>query len=145
MKIGVSACLLGYNVRYNGSNKRNSKIIELLNGHEIISVCPEVFAGLPIPHAPIELRNNEVIDYYGKNYTTEIQIGIQKAFDLSKDCDLFILKSKSPTCGVSKIYDGSFTDTLIDGDGLFAKLCKNNGKLVFSENDIDKLKELLKK
>lgn len=144
MKIGVSACLLGHNVRYNGSNKRNDEIIQLLENHEVVCVCPEAAAGLPIPHPPIEILNEEVIDCDGRCYTSSIIKGVQKAYAYSKDCDFFILKAKSPTCGVSRIYDGTFSDTLINADGMFTRVCKDNGKLVFTENDIDEIKTLLK-
>ena len=60
MKIMVSACLLGENCKYNGGNNYNKKVMEYIRGHEVISVCPEVLGGLPIPRVPSEIVNGIV-------------------------------------------------------------------------------------
>ena len=143
MKIAISACLLGDNVRYDASNKRNNDIISLLKDHEIIKICPEIQSGLPIPRKQIEIRNNKVYTIDNKDITKQINSGCLETLELIKDCDFVILKSKSPTCGYKKIYDGTFSNTLIDGNGMFTKLCIKNKIKVFDENDIEKIKELL--
>lgn len=141
MKIGVSACLLGYNVRYNGSNKKNERLIELLKGEEIVPLCPECEAGLPIPHPPIEIRDGKIIDENGNNYTYELNAANSKLYDKAKDCDFLVLKSKSPTCGLGKIYDGTFSGVLVDGNGSFTDFCLKNGLKIYSENDIEIIAE----
>lgn len=54
MKIMVSACLTGENCKYNGENNRNEKVLRLMGGNEVISVCPEQIGGLPTPRVPSE-------------------------------------------------------------------------------------------
>lgn len=145
MKVGVSACLLGHNVRYNGSNKRNDELIKLLEGTEIIPVCPECEAGLPIPHLPIEILNGKVMDPEGKEYTDELIAAGNRIYDRVKDCDFLVLKSKSPTCGLGKIYNGTFNGVLIEGNGTFTGLCVSNGMIVFNELDLVEIEKALKK
>lgn len=141
MKIGVSACLLGQNVRFDGTNKLNKDVINIISGCKVIPICPEVFSGFNVPHDPIEIKENQVIDQLGNNYTKMVATGSEKALELVKECDFVILKSKSPTCGYKKIYDGSFTGNLVDGNGVFTKLCINNNIPVYSENEIEHIKE----
>ena len=142
-KVAISACLLGENVRYDGSNKANKQIIELIKNHNIISICPEKI--LKIPHPPIELRNNRAINKDNQDLTDILTKSCINEFERIKDCDFAILKSKSPTCGYKKIYDGSFTNSLIDGNGLFAKLLLENNIKVFTELQIEEIKKELSK
>ena len=60
MKIAISACLLGDKVRYDGKSKKDNKLVNLLKGHELIKICPEIQSGLPIPRKQMEIRNNKV-------------------------------------------------------------------------------------
>ncbi len=142
MKIAISACLMGDNVRYDGSNKRNKELIRLLKGHEIIKVCPEamVFA---IPHLPIELCNGKVIDQENGDHTEELKSACEQCLTLIKGCAFVILKSKSPSCGYDEIYDGTFTGTIIKGNGLFAAMCLSNHYPVYTENDLEIIRDLL--
>lgn len=144
MKIGISACLLGDNVRYDGSNKYNKQIAKLLENHEIIKICPELASGFPIPRQAMEISNSKVYTKDGKDLTEELLKGSIKCFEQIKDCDFLILKTKSVSCGYQKVYDGTFTNTLIDGNGIFTDLCLKNNILVFSENEIEKIKEKLR-
>ena len=129
MKIAVSACLLGRNVKYNGENNFSSKLVEKLKNHEIIEICPEVMGGLPIPRDPAELVDGEVITNKGKSVDYEFRKGAKKALEIIKneEIELVILQSRSPSCGKGKIYDGSFSSKLIEGDGVFVKLLEENG------------------
>ena len=128
MKIGVSACLLGDKVRYDGKDKRNDKLIKLLENHEIIKICPELLSGFPIPHEPIELLNNKAYTKDNKDVTKQLLKGSNKTYTKIKDCDLIILKTKSPSCGYKKIYDGTFSNKLIEGNGIFTQICIDNNK-----------------
>lgn len=131
MKIAVSACLLGKNCKYNGGNNYNKKLVEFLKNHQVISLCPEVLGGLPTPRKPAEIVDGKVKLENGKSVDYEFKKGAQRALKIVIDnqVDLVILQSRSPSCGVNKIYDGSFSDKLIDGKGVFAKLLE--------ESDID--------
>ena len=140
MKIMVSACLLGTNCKYSGGNNYNEKVIELVKGHEVIPVCPEVAGGLPTPRIPCEIVNGEVINASGESKDKEFRAGAEKCLKLAteKEIDLAILQSRSPSCGVNQIYDGSFSGTRIPGSGIFASLLKENGFKVIDLEDIDK-------
>ena len=129
MKIGVSACLIGMNTKYNGENNYSSKLEKLLKAYDLVPVCPEVLGGLPIPRDPAEIVDSEVLTRYGRSVDDEFRKGARKAIDILKDedVDFVILQSRSPSCGVGKIYDGSFTGRLTDGDGIFVRLLKEEG------------------
>ena len=144
MKIGISACLLGDKVRFDGKDKRNEKLIKLLKNHEIIKICPEIESGFPIPRLPIELKNNKAYTKDNKDVTKQLIKGSNKTYQKIKDCDLIILKTKSPSCGYQKIYDGSFTNKLIKGNGIFTQICIDNNKKIYTDEDIDLLTKLLK-
>lgn len=137
MKI-VSACLAGINCRYDGGSKANQKVIELVKKGEAIPVCPEQLAGLTTPRTPTEEKDGKIITKDGKDLTKEFQEGAQKALKIAKssNCKEAILKSKSPTCGCGKIYDGSFSGKLVEGDGVFTKLLKENNISVVTEEDL---------
>ena len=129
MKVGVSACLLGRNVKYNGKNNFSSKLVEKLKDLEIVEICPEVLGGLPIPRDPAEIVDDGVITNKGLSVDYEFRKGAKKALDIIKNegIELVILQSRSPSCGKGQIYDGTFTSKLIKGDGIFVKLLKENG------------------
>ena len=143
MKIGISSCLLGNKVRYDGTHKRNDELINLLDKHELIPVCPEIEAGFTIPREPIEIKNDKVITRNGKDVTDALISGSDKCLNKIIDCDFVILKSKSPSCGYKKIYDGNFNNNLIDGNGIFTDMCIRNNIKVFSENDIKLIREYI--
>lgn len=129
MKILVSACLLGENVKYSGGNNLNEKLVEYLKGHDIIPVCPEVMGGLPIPRAPGEIVNGVVRNEDGTSVDFEYRKGaeaaLKKAVEEGADCA--VLQSRSPSCGVGIIYDGTFSHVRIPGDGVFVQLLKEAG------------------
>ena len=101
----VSACLLGENCKYNGKNNKSDKVLEYIKGHEIISVCPEVAGGLPIPRVPAEIVNNVVINKEGTVVDNEFRLGAKLCSEkaIAENVDFAILKSKSPSCGSKEI------------------------------------------
>ena len=139
--IAVSACLLGQNVRYNGTNKLNNELIDVISGNNIIPICPESI--LSNPHLPIEIKNNEAFMSNGENVTTELVNSCIDIYEKIKNVDFVILKTKSPTCGYKQIYDGNFTNTLIEGNGLLTRLLLENKIKVYSELDIDLIRKEL--
>lgn len=138
MKIAVSACLLGENCKYNGNNNYNKKLVNYIKDHDIISLCPEVLGGLPTPRKPAEIVDGVVKLENGLSVDYEFKKGAQTALDKVKEnqVDLVILQSRSPSCGVNKIYDGSFSGKLIDGKGVFTKLLEDNGIDVLDVEDL---------
>ena len=129
MKILVSACLLGENCKYNGKNNYNARVADYVAGHEVIPVCPEVLGGLTTPRDPSEIVEGVVTSCLGKNVDRQFRDGAQEALRIAKEngIDLAVLQSRSPSCGVNQIYDGSFTGKLIPGQGVFAKLLREKG------------------
>ncbi|MBB5183628.1 DUF523 domain-containing protein [Catenisphaera adipataccumulans] len=127
MKIGVSACLLGENCKYDGGNNRSDPLIELLKGHDIIPFCPERMGGLSCPRVPCEIIGRRVIGKDGQDYTRAYQDGAEAAYKLLKDSDVrcVVLKRNSPSCGYTAVYDGTFTHTLRRGSGVFASKLSN--------------------
>lgn len=124
MKIMVSACLLGENCKYNGGNNYNQKLQECLEGHEVISVCPEVLGGLPTPRVPSEIVGGVVMSRDGRCVDREFHLGAELALKkaVEEDVELVVLQSRSPSCGAVQIYDGTFSGRKKDGQGVFAKL-----------------------
>ncbi|MBQ3106344.1 MAG: fused MFS/spermidine synthase [Eggerthellaceae bacterium] len=127
MKIAVSACLLGRNCKYNGGNNLDEALVSQLEGHEVVAVCPEVEGGLPTPRPPAELREGRVVNAEGADVTLQFELGAQKCLKLAEGCDLAVLKSKSPSCGVHQVYDGSFSGFLVPGKGVFASVLEREG------------------
>ena len=138
MTILVSACLLGENCKYNGGNNLNERVLRYVAGHEVIPVCPEVMGGLPTPRVPAEIVQGVVINREGVNVVHEYRLGAQKALQIAKEkqIDLAILQSRSPSCGVKEIYDGTFSGKRIPGQGVTAKLLSDNGFAVMDAEEL---------
>lgn len=138
MKILVSACLLGKNCKYNGGNNLNQGVLEFIEGHEVIGVCPEQLGGLSTPRLPAEIVAGVVTNKEGVSVDNEFRKGAQEALGvaLENKVDLAILQSRSPSCGVKEIYDGSFSGKKIKGQGVFAKLLSARGIKVLDAEDV---------
>lgn len=138
MKVVVSACLLGENCKYNGGNNESSAVLEYLRGKDVVPVCPEVLAGLGTPRVPIEISGERVVTREGKDVTAALKGAVADILaQLSgEDVECVILKSRSPTCGVRQVYDGSFTGKLVDGMGVLARALKEAGYRVMDSEDI---------
>lgn len=138
MKIMVSACLLGENCKYNGGNNFRHEIQELLQGHEVIPVCPEVLGGLPVPRIPSEIRDGKVWNREGISVDREFHRGAEAALQIARreKPELLILKSRSPSCGAREVYDGSFTGRKIPGMGIFAEIAVREGFRVIDEEEL---------
>ena len=138
MAIIVSACLLGENCKYNGGNNFNEKLVSYLEGKEVIPVCPEVEGGLPTPRVPSEIVNGVVTNKEGINVDAEFRTGVEVILKRiqGKDIEYAILQSRSPSCGSKEIYDGTFSKTLIKGQGVFAKALTEAGIKIIDIEDI---------
>lgn len=128
-KILVSSCLLGLNCKYNGGNNYSKEIDEFLKDYDVIPICPEIMGGLPTPRVASERVGDKVITKDGRDVTAQYKKGAEETLFLAQKYHVkkALLKLKSPSCGSGKIYDGTFSHTLIDGDGVTAELLKNNG------------------
>jgi uncharacterized protein YbbK (DUF523 family) len=156
-RILISACLAGDRVRYD-SKKIPLSDICLLGWQKkeiLIKVCPEVSGGLKIPRQPAQILNGngldvlngtaKVIDIHGRDVTLPFITGAEYALSIAKkfDIKIAVLKEKSPSCGVNKIYNGHFDSTLMPGFGVTSAILKKAGLKVFSENELDQVKNLL--
>lgn len=154
MRIAVSACLLGETCRYDGRAKPCARVMALAEcGCELVPVCPEVAGGLPTPRTPCEVVSapNEysgwtgwkIEDAHGADRTREYALGAKRELARAQqaDCELAILKSKSPSCGSGEIYDGTFSGTLVPGWGIAAAAFRDAGIAVADEHaDFSRLK-----
>ena len=137
-KVVVSACLLGENCKYNGGNNFSPAVAEFLRDKEVIPVCPECLAGLGVPRSPIEIVGDDVQTKEGRSVGAALQQAIAEILTmLSKEqIECVVLKSRSPTCGVKQVYDGSFSGTLTDGMGVLAQALKKAGYTVIDSEEI---------
>ena len=135
MKILVSRCLLGEDCRYKGDHCRNEKVLALAKEHELIGVCPETDGGLCTPRAPAERIGDKVIAADGKDVTAQYRKGAEIALKTAQEqgVELCIFKAKSPSCGCGKIYDGTFSGKLIEGNGVTSELFLKNGYRILTE------------
>ena len=137
-KILVSACLLGVDCKYSGGNNYNEKVLEYIKDYEVIPVCPEIMGGLSTPRLPSERIEKKVLNNQGIDVTSEYAKGANETLKLAKlfNVKKALLKAKSPSCGKGKIYDGTFTSTLIDGNGVTVDLLESNNIEVITEQDL---------
>ncbi|MBN2453499.1 MAG: DUF523 domain-containing protein [Candidatus Omnitrophica bacterium] len=142
LKFIVSACLAGVNCTYNGKNNFNPSVKTLVEKGFALPVCPEVLGGMAVPRDICELsfRINEnpvVLTLKGKDVTPLMITGANKALKLARKYGIkyAILKSNSPSCGYGKIYDGSFSARLTEGDGIAAALLHKHGIKIYNEKE----------
>lgn len=136
-KVLVSACLLGVCCRYDGRSVPCEEVISLSEKYELIPFCPEIYGGLPTPRIPSERVGDRVVMKDGTDVTENYARGAAEALRLARllGAKLAVLKEKSPSCGSALIYDGSFTGSLKEGEGVTAELLRREGIRVISELD----------
>lgn len=139
----ISRCLLGDPCRYDGKSKPlpDETLQALRARYDLIPVCPEVLGGLPTPRTPSERQGDRVVMKPGADVTEEYRRGAEAALQAAQEnlvCAA-VLKERSPSCGKGKIYDGTFTGTLTEGNGVTAEILMNAGFTVYGESEIEKL------
>ena len=146
-KILISACLLGEKVRYDGGDCKQdiSLLTQWTDEGRIVSICPEIAGGLAVPRSPAEIMDSKVITKAGWDITEEFNRGAELALAICKQHKIkfALLKAKSPSCGNMQIYDGTFSKTLINGQGITAALLQLNDIQVFNETEVYKLAEII--
>lgn len=139
-KILVSACLAGAQCRYDGRANLHVRIQEWVKEGRAIPVCPEQLGGLPTPRIPAELTadGTQVINKAGEDVSEHFEKGAQATLQiaLQEGVRCAILKSKSPSCGCGKVYDGTFSGQLREGDGITTRLLKAHGIAVKGEQEL---------
>lgn len=137
----ISSCLVGVKCRYNGTSVLDAGLKQMIEEGKAIAVCPEVLGGLPTPREPCEIQVIagviKVVGKSGTDYTQPFTQGAQKTLEIcrAENITTAVLKSRSPSCGFGKIYDGCFKGALIDGNGLTADLLSKNGIEVLSDEN----------
>ena len=140
LKVLVSACLLGQRVRYDSQTQ--APLLQLQQWQQqgrIIAICPEVMGGLPVPRPAAERQaDGRILSCDGHDVSQAFQRGARQAVAIARQHQIriAILKARSPSCGHGKIYDGSFSKQLTDGDGLTCAQLKALGVLVFDESQL---------
>ena len=159
VKVLVSSCLVGSKVRYNASclSIPEPELLWLTSKVELVIFCPEVSAGLPTPRAPAEIIAGKGVDVLdglanvvgndGIDVTTQFVSAAENALQLCQKQQIkyAILAEGSPSCGSSKIYDGTFNGIKIDGSGVTTALLERHGIAVYSQHTIAKLRSVLEK
>lgn len=146
----LSACLAGFNVRYDGGNARNDLAAQLVALGQAVTICPEVMGGMSTPREPAEIQDGNgedviagrarVINCRGVDVTKQYLQGAQLALGIAQryHVQAAFLKQKSPACGTRLIYDGSFSGRKIAGMGVAAALLRQGGIQVFSETELSR-------
>ena len=133
----VSACLAGYRCRYDGKTVPDDAIVDLVRTGNAIPVCPEMLGGLPCPRVPSERTadGERVVTKEGTDVTEAFRRGADETLRLAQlyGCTRAILKARSPSCGKGTVYDGTFSGTLREGDGVTAELLMKHGITVESK------------
>ncbi len=144
-RIAVSACLLGEKCRYDGKSNRSENVIALGDKVLLVPVCPEVEGGLSIPRPCAEIKDGRVITQDGIDVTRRFEEGAEACLGCiqAQGCQTAVLKARSPSCGAGEIYDGSFSHSVIKGNGVFAGLLEKAGIRVFTEEQVDELEAYL--
>ena len=151
VKILISGCLLGRKVRYDNKIQpvEDERVLAWFREGRLVVVCPEVTGGLPIPRPPAEIVGGSgedvlngkayIMNAAGEDVTHAFVQGAKAVLELAKRFDIrvAILKEKSPSCGATTIYDGTFSGKRIPGQGVTAALLRRNDIKVFSEKEVD--------
>jgi uncharacterized protein YbbK (DUF523 family) len=134
----VSACLLGTCCNHEGGHSRRAGVEALAEAYRLVPVCPEVCGGLATPRPAAERRGDRVINIAGEDVTDAYARGARAAVELARavGATRAVLKARSPSCGSAKIYDGSFSRTLVDGEGVTAAALRGAGVAVVSDEDL---------
>ena len=137
----ISACLLGLSCRYDGQRRPLPALAALMEQFVLVPVCPEQLGGLKTPRLPAERLGNRVVNTVGEDLTAEYARGAREVLRMAKlfDCTTAILKARSPSCGPTEVYDGTFTHTVVQRPGTTAELLIENGLTVIDETQIAQL------
>lgn len=139
-KLLISSCLCGNCCKYNGGHNLLPQLDELKEKYHLICVCPEVLGKLSTPRPPSEIiKDNIVYNNIGQDVTKNFNLGARLALVVANKNSVIkaLLKEGSPSCGVYKIYDGTFSGTKIEGNGITTRLLKENNIEVYSSDEVN--------
>lgn len=145
----LSACLAGIPCTHAAEAKTRAWALKLIAEGRAVTVCPEVAGGLPVPRPEAEIHggaggdvldgNARVVGVDGEDVTANYLSGAEAALAAARrsGARLAILKARSPSCGCGAIYDGTFTGSLVPGDGVTAAALKREGLDVLTDEDVE--------
>lgn len=139
--VAISACLAGENCTYKCGNHLIAELDELREACDLVYVCPETAGGLAAPRPPAEHVGGRVMLATGEDVTAQFEAGAASALASAREagCRFALLKERSPSCGFGRIYDGTFSGALVEGDGMAARMMADAGIEVFGESRVDAL------
>lgn len=144
----ISACLAGRACAYDGSHRAHPEILELVRTGRAVLVCPEEEGGLPTPRPPAEIEGGRgelvldgsarVVTDTGADVTDVYLEGARVAVERTRaqSCAAAILKARSPACGCGAVYDGTFSRSLTEGDGVTAAALRRAGVELWTEEEL---------
>jgi uncharacterized protein YbbK (DUF523 family) len=144
----ISACLAGRGCRFDGSSSQDDQVSRLVAEGRAVLVCPEVDGGLGAPRPTAEIVGGDgsdvlaggarVVTEQGRDVTDAYLEGARRALEacVSSEARVAILKARSPSCGMGSIYDGTFSRTLVAGDGVTAALLREHGIEVLTDEEL---------
>lgn len=147
----ISACLCGVNCRHDGCIIENQLLKKLVALKKAIPLCPEILGGRGVPRQPSEIVGGsaddvingmaKIIDKTGVDLTSEILTGVLQVVATAKKLEIkkAVLKTKSPACGMGKIFDGTFSGKLTDGNGILTTALIKEGIEVYTEDNCSTL------
>jgi uncharacterized protein YbbK (DUF523 family) len=157
-RVLVSACLLGQPVRYDGgtvATEGGNLACWQMEGR-VVPMCPEMAGGLPVPRLPAEIHGDgggaavlrgaaRVVEHHGHDVTEAFVQGAQRALEAAREAgvQVAVLTERSPSCGSTFLYDGSFSSQLQPGEGVTAALLREHGIRVFSQHQLEDAARLL--
>ncbi|MNJ45902.1 hypothetical protein D3C77_410150 [compost metagenome] len=153
MVILVSSCLAGMKVRYNGSDSLHDTIASWIQQGVAIPVCPELLGGFSTPREPAEIIGGtgedviagtaRVVSKSGQDVTEMYMDGAKQVLEMTQNLGItmVVLKEYSPSCGSQMIYDGTFGNHKIAGEGVTTALLRQAGIKVISESQLENTSE----
>lgn len=134
----VSACLAGLPCRYDGKANFCQDVVRLVKEGKALPLCPEALSGLSVPRPPCELIHDRVVGVDGVDRTEAFSLGVTEAMRRTHlaGCRVAIVRSRSPSCGAGRVYDGTFTSRLVPGDGLWTAALRLEGIAIFTEENV---------
>ena len=137
----ISACLMGVNCRYDGNGVVMEHLELLMEKFHLVPICPEILGGMTIPRRPAERVGDRVVNDKGEDVTECFVRGAKEVLRMARlyNCEHAILKERSPSCGFGRIYDGTFSHTVISGNGILAELLEAEGIAIYGESNIEEL------
>jgi uncharacterized protein YbbK (DUF523 family) len=159
-RILVSACLIGWPVRWDGGAKtlHHPLLTQWAEEGRLVPLCPETAGGLAVPRPAAEIESGadaaavlagraRIVDAAGGDHSAAFREGARVAVATARvrGCRYALFTEGSPSCGVELVADGSFSGKRKIGEGVTAAALRAAGIAVFAATDVEKLAEQMAK